>query len=192
VNYVTMKMVRTKFNNKDGGKMSDDKNLCCEAKVEALIAHKLTAYTADDKDWLMGLEEDQIDKMSPVEPKAPAAKPEPQVNKDQIVEEFKAGLKTIEDYTAIMPEEIKVHFDRGVKLYKEQREALVKGIMDNSKDNFSKEQLEAMEDSTLESIFKSVKPVDYSVQSIVDNGDDDEEILLPAGVGVNTENKEED
>lgn len=175
--------------------MSETQTLCCEAKVDALIAHKLTAYTAGDKEWLMGLEEAQIDKMSPMEPVKPATlKVEaPQVNKDEVVEEFKASLKTIEDYTAIMPEEIKVHFDRGVKLYKEQREALVKGIMDNSGDNFSKEQLEAMEDSALESIFKSVKPVDYSAQSgISDNGEGDEdEILLPFGAYAENQKKED-
>jgi hypothetical protein len=194
VNYVTMKgMVRTKFNNKNGGNMPKEGNLCCEAKVEALIAHKLTRYSAEDKDWLMGLEEDQIDKLSPMEPKAPAAKSEPQVNKDEVVEEFKAGLKTIEDFTAIMPEEMKAHFDRGVTLYKEQREALVKGIMDNTKDNFSKEQLEAMDDPTLESIFKSVRPVDYSAQSIVDNAEDDEdEILLPFGAYAENQKTKED
>ena len=193
VNYVTMKMVRTKFNNNEGGTMSETKTLCCEAKVEALIASKLTAYTAGDKEWLMGLEEAQIDKMSPMEPKAPAAKQEPQVNKDEVVEEFKAGLKTIEDYTAIMPEAMKGMFERGVKLEKEQREALVKGIMDNSGDSFSKEQLEAMDEPTLESIFKSVRPVDYSAQSILDNGesDDGEEILLPYAVYAGDKKKEE-
>lgn len=193
VQYVTMQMVRTKFNNNEGGKMSKEGTLCCEAKVDALIANKLTAFTAGDKEWLMGLEEAQIDKMSPVEPKAPAAKQEPQVNKDQIVEEFKSGLKTIEDFSAIMPEEIKAHFEQGVKLYKEQREALVKGIMDNTKDNFTEDQLNAMDDPTLESIFKSVKPVNYAAGTIVDNGEegDDDEILLPFGAYAENQKKED-
>jgi hypothetical protein len=193
VNYVTMQMVRTKFNNNEGGKMSKDGNLCCEAKVEALIANKLTAYTADDKEWLMGLEEAQIDKMSPVEPAKPAAKQEPQVNKDEVVKEFKDSLKTIEDFTAIMPEEVKVHFDRGVKLYNEQREALVKGIMSNTAEGvWEEDTLKAMDDKALESIFKSVKPVDYSAGSITDNGEgDDDDILLPFGAYAENQKKED-
>jgi hypothetical protein len=188
-----MKMVRTQFNNSNKG---GTKMACCEDKVDRLIANKQTRFTADDKEFLMGLEESQLDKLSPMEPEAPPKKKEePQVNKEEVVEEFKAGLKTIEDYTSLMPEEMKGQVEGGVKLYKEHRESLVKGIMDNTKDNFSQEQLVAMDDSTLESIFKSVKPVDYSAQSgsgILDNGEDDDDILYPAAVYATADKKEED
>ena len=173
----------------------EDGTLCCEAKVEALIANAQTHFKAEDKEWLMGLEEAQIDKLTPMAPeKKPAVKQEaPQVNKEEVIDEFKDGLKTIDDFTALMPEEMKAQIDSGVKLYNEHRESLVKGIEIHAKDNFSKEQLEAMEDETLESIFKSVIPADYSGQGILkDNtagGDDDD--LYPVGVGVNTK-KEED
>ena len=195
VNYVTMQMVRTNVNNKEGGQqMSTSKEgLCCEAKVEELIANEATPWTADHKDMLMALGEDAINDLFPKAPKA-EPKAEPQVNKDEVVKEFKDGLKTIEDYTALMPEEMKAQVDSGVTLYKEHRASLVKGIMDNTKDNFSKEQLEAMEDATLESIFKSVKPVDYSAQSgssIQDNGEEDDDILFPPAVYAGEKTKED-
>ena len=47
-----------------------------------------------------------------------------------------------------------------------------------------KEKLDAMDDETLESIFKSVTPADYTGQGPIDNASgDNEEILLPVGVG---------
>jgi hypothetical protein len=191
VTYETMKMARTKFNNnKNEESMSDKKeNLCCEGKVDELIAHKQTRFTAADKEELMGLGEELIDKLFPVEPEEP--KVEPQVNKDEVVEEFKTSLKTIEDFTALMPEEMKTQFDRGVEMYKAHRKSLIEEIKKYSGDNFSDEKLEAMEDETLEAIRKSVKPADYSGNGGVHtHANEGEELLLPAGVVAN-EKKEE-
>lgn len=187
VEYVAMKMVRVKDSNNNnqnkGGNMANaDGNLCCEAKVDALIANTQTRFTLEDKDWLMGLEEAQVDKLSPMEPVKP--KEGPKVNKDQVIDEFKDGLKSIEDYTSLMPEAMRAQVESGVKLYKEHRESLVKGIVDFTGENFSREELEAMEDHTLEAIFKSVKPADYSGQGgPATNKGSEEEMLLPAGVG---------
>mgnify|MGYP006280679595 CR=1 FL=1 len=190
VEYVAMKeFVRArsfKSNNKNGGKMA-----CCEDKVDRLIAHKQTRFSADDKEFLMGLEESQLDKLFPMEAKKPekTEDPAPQVNKEEVIDEFKDTLKTIEDYTALMPEGMKAQVDNGVKLYKEHREALVKGIVENTGENFSKEKLEAMDDETLESIYKSVQPKDYSGQGATpgtfSGGSDEEEFLLPIGFSVN-------
>jgi len=187
--YVTMSsgIIRTDVNvNKNkGGKMSKEGTLCCEAKVDALIANKQTQWAADDREWLLTQEESVIDKLIPLEPEKPVEAPVVQVNKAEVIDEFKAGLKTIEDYTALMPAEMKATIDGGVKLYNEQREALVKGIMNNTaKDVWTKESLEAMEDVTLESIYKSINVADYSGQGIAANrAVDGEEKLLPVGVG---------
>lgn len=190
VTYETLKkMVREKKpsinNEKQGGTMA-----CCEDKVDRLIAHKQTRFTAEDKEFLMGLEETQLDKLFPTEPEKPAETP--QVNEQEVIDKFKGDLKTVEDYTALMPEEMKAQVESGVKLYKEHRDSLVKGIMDNTKDNFSQEQLEAMDDPTLESIFKSVTPTDYSGQGAtsLETDKSGEEVLLPIDVVV--ANKKED
>jgi hypothetical protein len=192
--YETMKkMVRTKKpstnNQNEGGKMA-----CCEDKVDRLIANKQTRFTADDKEFLMGLEESQLDKLSPMEPAKKEEDPAPQVNKEEVIDEFKGTLKSIEDYTALMPEEMKAQVDSGVKLYQEHRDSLIKGIEDNSGDNFSKEQLEAMDDTTLESIYKSVTPTDYSGQgatSLEVNKDGSGGILLPIDVVMANKEKED-
>lgn len=198
VEYVTMgKMVRTKFNNnKSKTVMSDEKDtLCCEGKVDALIANEKTPFTAADKEKLMSLGEELIDKLVPTEPTVSKTKVEtPVVNEQEVIDTFKSTLKTVEDYTALMPDEVKRQFDSGMRLYKENRESLIKGITDNTGDNFSKEMLEAMDDTALESIYKSVTPADYSGQGgtppVVNNGEE-VELLLPIGVQVNNEKKED-
>ena len=133
--YVTMAtgMVRTKFNVNKGGEMSTEKSLCCEAKVDALIANKQTHWQANNREWLLEQDEAIIAKMSPMVPETVEQSAEEiQANKDAVIADYKAGKKTIEDYTADMPEEMKVQIDGGVKLYKERKETLVKGIMDNT------------------------------------------------------------
>lgn len=136
---------------------------CCEDKVDRLIANKLTHFSVEDKDWLMELNEEQIDKLEPIKVEPEVKEVPIQVNKDEVISEFKEGLKEIEDYTALMPEEMKEKVAEGVKLYKEHRDELVSSIMTNTAEGtWEKEGLEAMETKTLERIDKSVHPVDYS------------------------------
>jgi len=140
--------------------MSDEKTLCCEAKVDALIANKETPFTAADKEKLMGLGEDLIDKLTPAE--KPEVKDDVTANTEAI-ETFKSTLKTVEDFTAIMPAGVKEVVEQSVAAYKAKRDGLVKTITDNS-DKFEKETLEALDDKTLAGIAESItkKPVDYS------------------------------
>lgn len=190
VSYVTMEMKRTKqsINNnktKGGPEMSD--KLCCEAKVDALIANKATKFTLQDREWLLTQEESVIDKLEPIvvqESKEPVV-----VNDAEVINTFKSTLKTIEDYTALMPEEMREQFNQGVKLYNEHRTGLVQSIMDNTeKGVWEESDLTAMETAQLEKIAKSVTKTDYSGQggsSI--QGNAGETPLLPAGVVI--ENK---
>lgn len=196
VEYVTMKRTRTtpSTNSKNDREMSKNEGSpCCEDKVDRLIVNEHTQFTPKDKEWLMSLEEAQIDKLSPVVKPEKKEEIPPQVNKEEVIDEFKGTLKTIEDYKALMPEAMASQFEAGVKLYKEKRDELVKGIMANS-EQFEKEELEAMPDALLEKISKSVTVADYSGQAAggaSTNGQaDDDEKLLPLGVTANK--KEED
>jgi hypothetical protein len=184
VEYVTMEMRRTKppvVNSKNKRSMAKDDSPCCEAKVDALIANKETMWTAKDRAWLMEQDESTIEKLSYVAPKE--ENDPPQVNKEEVIDEFKESLKTIEDYTALMPEEMKAQIDAGVKMYQEKRKALLKSIVDNS--DFEEDELKTFSDQYLEKLAKSVskEPTDYSGQGAGGgNGEaDDDEILYPAG-----------
>ena len=190
VSYVTMRMRRTKpsNNNEEGGTtMSDPKSPCCEDKVDRLIANEQTKFTAADKEWLLALNEQQVDKLIPKEPKV-------QANAAEAIETFKSTLTSLDDYTALMPKEMGEKVKAGVALIQANREALVKSITDNS-DKFTKEQLENLSDDVLEGIaetFKS-KRTDYSGQGDPPptvNGDDAEMMLPPEVLAYESQKKE--
>ena len=143
--------------------MANEGNLCCEAKVDALIANKRTHWMATDREWLLTQGEAIIAKMSPMEPEVVGDTPAAiQANKAAAVDEFKGKLVTIDDYTAIMPEAMKARIDKWTAAEAAEREALVKSITDNS-DKLKKEDLEVMSDEVLKGIAESIKqPADYS------------------------------
>ena len=170
VEYVTMKMRRIKINSNNenkGGKMSIEGTLCCEAKVDALIANKLTHWQANDREWLLTQGESTISKMSPmVAETVEQTAEEIQANKEAVISDYKASKTTIDDYTADMPEAMKVSVEGGVKLYNEHRVTLVKSILDNTKEVWEEKTLTAMDDQTLENVAKSItQPADYSGQA---------------------------
>jgi len=191
VEYITMSMRRIKkdpqsINNNDkigGNEMGEEKKTpCCLAKVEQLISNKLTHFSDADKEWLLTQEEGLLDKLFPIEQKP---EPAPVVNKDKALEVLSTQLKTVEDYVAIMPKDIQDQVNVGLTTHKEQRDAKIQSIMDNSgKDVWTKEELKVMTDAVLDKISKTTKaPVDYSGlgggNSINTNK---EEPLLPVGV----------
>jgi len=169
--------------------MSETKVPCCEDAIDKLIVNSATRFTSSDKEWLMTQERSVIDKLLPIAPV--------QVNTGDLeiakeaVTVFKATLKTIDDYTALMPEAMKVKYEAGMKIYTDGREVIIKGILDNSKE-FTEAELTVMEDTMLTKLSKLANVVvDYSGQSaggttkkeeIVSNSD----ILFPAGVEIET------
>ena len=120
---------------------------------------------ASDREWLLTQGEAIIAKMSPMEPEKVGDDPAAiQANKVAAVDEFKGTLKSIDDYTAIMPTEMKARVDKWLADEAAVREALVKSITDNS-DKLKKEDLEVLSDSVLKGIAESIKqPADYSAQ----------------------------
>jgi len=188
VEYITMSMQRTNkpINNKEGGQnMSDVKKPCSEKKVLELIANKASRFTEEDKEWLLTQEQSTLEKLFPV---GEETAPEPQVNKNEVIDAYKQSLKTLEDYTALMPEEMRNQITAGVTLYNEGRESKIQSILDNKKDVWTKEDLTVMNDVMLQKLFDSVQPADYSggVPGIQSNkGSSQEEPLLPADVQKN-------
>ena len=185
VEYVTMKMVRTKppiNNSNTDSDMSEKGKPCCEARVDALIANKATAFTAKDRDWLMDLEEIQVDRL--IESVRDGKEPDLQANQKEAIDTFKASLKTIEDFTALMPEEMKAQFEAGVRMYQENRASLVKAITDNSE--LTEEDLKDAPDTYLEKLKKTVAkaPADYSLAGGGTPPADDDVGILPTGFGL--------
>lgn len=158
-------------------------------KVDGLIANKATQFTEDDRKWLDTLEDDQLERLTPVdiEPEVTASsssddkskedksedkKNEPAVNSDKddkkSQEEFATNVKAVlsEDPEAFietyMPDDVKRSIKSGLSMYKEKRENLVKGIVANS--SFEEANLLKWDDDNLQKLYDSVVPeADFSV-----------------------------
>lgn len=149
-------------------------------KVDALINNEATKYTEEDREWLEGLEANQLEKMSPVE----VEKKDSEFN---LAEEIKNHAKTPEEFIELMPEGLKDSMNSALKLHKEKRASMIAEIQDNTEKVWEKDELEAMSMETLAKIHKSIpRQVDYSAQGASDleinQGADEDEKLLPPGV----------
>jgi hypothetical protein len=175
-------MKRTIFNaNKKGeNEMADDKKPCCLEKVVELIGNKLTNLTEEDREWLLELGAEKLEKLTPKEPQAV------QVNTTDYVE--RASIKTYEDVLAIAPEDVKEQMQEGLELHNAHRTDLIKGILENAeKDVWTEDELKGYNTKMLEKFAKQFKPVvDYSGRGAgggkVEVGVNSEEKLLPPDV----------
>lgn len=101
------------------------------------------------------------------------------------------SLKTADDFLGVMPVEMKVQFEEGLKLNQERKDAIVTAIMGYSK-AYTKEELTAMSMDQLSKLQSFIpKPNDYSMQGLQNNlgiNSGAEEALLPLSF-LNTEKK---
>jgi len=169
-----IKRTRVNNNSKEVKKMADNVEKCTpcvKEKVDALIANNQGKYSEEDREVLETLSEAILDKMAtPIE---------------KIVE--KEVTKTIE-INKLAPED-QAALDFGKRQLKERRDGWMEKIQANTKDVWSKEELESMSDATLEKLAKTVKKeevVDYSVGSGFQNYGSTEpvEALYPVGVSM--------
>ena len=181
-------LTRTKFSNnvKKEDKMSDVKNVPCDAcedLVNKLIANKRTKFEDKDKEELLTLSEDVLNKLLPdKEVKAdPIVEKAPQV----IVEKKEEPAKTPEEIFKTLPADMQESMNYGLRLHEAEKAKMVKTIVDNHKDTWPEATLKAMDMETLTRVYKMVPEVaDYSVQGItVQNvSSNEEDFLLPAGI----------
>ena len=137
-----------------------------EKFVNALIANEGSKFEEGDKVWLMELDEDKLKKLEVAEPVAdpvanadgdkPAGEPEDDPDDD------KGTVVSLEQYIAAAPAEVGSVLTEGLRLQKEKREILVKGVIANARNSFTEEQLEAMDTTTLENLAKLAEVDDYS------------------------------
>ena len=194
VNMSTMKRT-TISNNEKQKKMANEKKECpaCKEKIDALIANKVTKWDEKDRATLEGFEEDVLDKLIPNEPEK---KEEPKVEVDTEKDKKEEKQVTFKELLEDLPEEERESYQYGSQLYAERKAKMIQDILSNTKDVWTEDELKGMNMNSLVKIYKSVGiQVDYSMQgdTSVDLQTDDEEILLPTGVGVEEKpNKKEE
>jgi hypothetical protein len=179
-------------NNDEGGvKTMAKKKPCCPEKVETLIQSDVAVYTEEDREFLEGLDEAQMDKLIQInslaekkeEPKQPMT-----MSSDEIKTYIDETLKDPEQFTQFLPAEMKEQMDYGLQMYKAERKKIIDHVLTNS-DIYTEEELTAMKMEPLVKIGKLVKaPVDYSMFGLKNQepqlNQSKEEPMLPTGMDV--------
>jgi hypothetical protein len=151
-----------------------------EEMVAALIENKATKWERDDEEYLLGLEEDRLEKMIPVENEEPDLEEAKKAKEKEAVENAaKKGAegvtpksepkpepkpkKSVEEKTAEFienaPPDIQDLLSVGLAKQKREREELIESILKNESCKFSKEYLEARTSEELEGLAAlAVKP----------------------------------
>ena len=133
-----------------------DKKKCCEEKVQMLIEHEGTRFEEKDREWLLSLNEEQIERLVPVE-KKPEEKPAANAAEDKAKADAAAAAvaaqanqgQSVDQYIASAPAEMRGMLANAFREYKAKKAELVAVLMANKNCRFTKEQLEDMETEAL-------------------------------------------
>ncbi len=173
VTNASTKMVRTNLNKsqikivKEMAKI--EKSSSC--KVDAVIANTANQFTQDDREFLDGVGDAQLDKFIPVLVKTPIENTELVKEAKVTEEQIQAVLNNVKDpeefVDKFMPKGMRESVKNGIQLNNENRDKLVKGIIANS--SFTEENLKSWSTTDLQKMHDSVveeEPSNYSAQVI--------------------------
>jgi ribosomal protein L22 len=148
--YMPIQANENKNENKKKGEQEMNKP-CCPQKVEELIVNVAAKFTADDREWLQSLTEEQLEKVTPKVVQV-------NVGKEHVTSHL-ATYKSAEEVLELLPEALRNDISAGLEMNKAKRAELVTKIQANasSKDVWAKEELEAMETGMLEKLAKTIQ-----------------------------------
>jgi hypothetical protein len=112
-----------------------EKDTMKKTKIDALIANTATRFVECDRPWLDSLSDEQIDKLTPAEVTPAAA---PATNAAPVV------AKTADEYVAAAPPEFKPLLVNALARENAAKKTLIDALLANTRNKFTKEQLEAM------------------------------------------------
>lgn len=153
-----------------------------EKRVNSLIENPRTRFAEENREFLMGLEEDHLKLLEPpeetkeekekraAEEKAAAevkAAEEKKKTEEKKEEPKAAAAKepvTLEQYVKDAPPEVRTVIQAGLRAHQTHVDELIRQIKANSKNKFSDDQLKGMDVEVLESLAALATPDDYSGQ----------------------------
>lgn len=151
---------RTKFNTN-----SKQKQMSKCTKIASIISNKANQFTEDDREFLNGLEEEQLDKFVAVagetdegKTKSPTANSSQTLTKEDLTSAVKEVLATYKDpdkyLNELLPTEVAKSLKSGMAIVANQKKTLIDQIVANS--TFKKEKLEKYELEDLQEIYENV------------------------------------
>ena len=141
---------------------NNSKTACFIGKVERIIANESTRFSEEDREMLMELPEEALDKMLP-KMQANRKKEEEAVLTDETVSAYLQGKKT-EEVIKLLPGELQSNVTGMMAERKERRDKMIADIMQANK-GFKEEELQAMSCTTLQNVHAvatNAEGVDYS------------------------------
>ena len=154
-------------------------------KVTALITNSVTAFTEDDREFLQTLSEAQFIKLEELAVNAATALTEAAPKEEEAApdDELTANEKqptdeTVDAFISQAPAEMQEMLSAGLRLHRDNKVSLIKGIRANKNNSFSEEVLGAMDLETLEHIGALANVSDYSGQAPVANTGSSEDVNM--------------
>ena len=157
----------------DDGSVKKGINMNKKKIVDLLIANEQTSWTEDDRDSLMALEEKMLTQMSELfkEEEPSDNKKDDDKKDDATANENKKDSQTptanaqtppkpqtVQEYINNAPPKIKEMLEEGMATLDTEKTSLVKKIMDNENNTFTKEHLESLHINMLRAIAKMAAP----------------------------------
>jgi hypothetical protein len=115
--------VQTNHESQEGGieQMAEQKKGCCPEKVELLIQSEVMSFDEDQRDWLEGLDEDQVDNLLELEASL-VEKTEQVQGMEAKIQELESKVSALETKAEVKPEEQKapqMNTDQAIKVLKD-------------------------------------------------------------------------
>lgn len=152
--------------------ITEEKRMNKKEKVDALITNSSTQFEEADRAWLDQQDDAVLDKLAPKAnaedtnngQSTPAKKVETAPVTPAADPKANATPKTVDEYLADAPAGVREVLQEGVRMQKNKVDTLVKGLLANSRNEFSEEELRAMHVPQLEKLAKVANLPDYSAQ----------------------------
>ncbi len=173
----------------------EDSTMTVAERVDALIGNERTKFTDKSKDWLLTLSEDQLTSMEPTEVTEETPTGETQITvstqvapvETKTVVELTATTEetevTPEKFLEQAPPEMREVLAEGLKMHRQRKDAIVKGLIANSRCEFSEDDLNAMDLVALERLAKLSNMPNFAGQgggtTVTTNEESDDQAPAP-------------
>lgn len=176
--------------NKEVATMAENdkkKGGCCPEKVELLIQNADTKWAEGDRELLLTMTAEQLEKLAPVvEVKTEKVEVPALMTQEQALQVLEKHLGDPDKALALFPKEIREQLQHGLTLHRAQRTDMVKQITTNS-DVYTADELNALTMEALDKLARAILPkTDFTplgggngnVAAYADEGNE----MLPPGV----------
>jgi len=141
-----------------GNSTNQENVMTKQERVDALVANAATQFVEEDRPWLEALDEAQLVKLAPIVNAAPAAPVAAPATKElaaePVVNAAPVAVKavTTDEYIAAAPVELRQVLNSSLAMHRQRKDALVIALLANTRNKFTKPQLDSKDIDELETI----------------------------------------